>query len=295
MIFILIFFDFFSYDYRTQQNLWFTFWISKQRLNFELYLSTLSQVKDSVSLKFWSIFCRRIHIICAKGKKSTTEIKSVQEEPWRWQGAGGWLDFPRMREMWEVGAGRLGQMQRVFMSRTYEESYYRLSQLNTRPSPSSRFLLVWRREGWGKPRNYGGIAYVRCVPNVVLYKPCASIVGPTLQVYIIGRCERAGRWCAKRGRMDASAREQTHVRAPIAECSKESLCILGTQFRDAIRGKEGEINTCYPVAEVFPSGWSKNVSLYAKRNLPEARRFASDFNREPIYRSDGFLFPLNFS
>lgn len=39
------------------------------------------------------------------------------------------------------GRGRFRQMQRVFMSRTYEESYYRLSQLNTRPSPSSRFLL----------------------------------------------------------------------------------------------------------------------------------------------------------
>lgn len=66
-------------------------------------------------------------------------------------------------------------------------------------------------------------------------------------------------------------REQTHVRASIAECSKESLCVLGTQLRDAPRGKEGEINTCYPVAEVFPSGWSKNVSFYAKRNSPEAR------------------------
>lgn len=74
----------------------------------------------------------------------------------------------------------------------------------------------------------------------------------------------------------------------IAECSKESLCVLGTQPRDATRGREEEINTCYPVAEVFPSGWSENVSLYAKRNSPEARA-ASDFNREPIYRSDGFL------
>lgn len=74
----------------------------------------------------------------------------------------------------------------------------------------------------------------------------------------------------------------------IAECSKESLCVLGTQPRVATRGKEEEINTCYPVAEVFPSGWSENVSLYAKRNSPEART-ASDFNREPIYRSDGFL------
>lgn len=30
------------------------------------------------------------------------------------------------------------------------------------------------------------------------------------------------------------------------------------------------------------------MSLYAKRNSPEARA-ASDFNPEPIYRSDGFL------
>lgn len=74
----------------------------------------------------------------------------------------------------------------------------------------------------------------------------------------------------KRGRMDASAREQTHVRASIAKCSKEPLCVLGTQLRDA-RGKDREINTCYPVAEVFPSGWSKNGSPYAKRNSSEAR------------------------
>lgn len=93
----------------------------------------------------------------------------------------------------------------------------------------------------------------------------------------IGGCERRnGCKCA---RVDARS---------IAECSKESLCVLGTQPRDATREKEEEINTCYPVAEVFPSGWSENVSLYAKRNSPEARA-ASDFNREPIYRSDGFL------
>lgn len=71
----------------------------------------------------------------------------------------------------EVGA-RGWQMQRVFMSRTYEESYYRLPRLTTPPLlPSSFPPRVEARWGWGKPRNYGGIAYVRCVPDVVLYKP----------------------------------------------------------------------------------------------------------------------------
>lgn len=49
------------------------------------------------------------------------------------------------------------------------------------------------------------------------------------------------------------------------------------------------VNTCYPVAKVFPSGWNENTSLYTERSSPEARASASDFNRGPIYRSDAFL------
>lgn len=50
-----------------------------------------------------------------------------------------------------------------------------------------RFLhRLEARWGWGKPRNYGGIAYVRCVPDVVLYKLRIWSDLPTLSVYIIG-------------------------------------------------------------------------------------------------------------
>lgn len=39
------------------------------------------------------------------------------------------------------------------------------------------------------------------------------------------------------------------------------------------RKRKGErgVNTCYPVAKVFPSGWNENASLYTKGRSPEAR------------------------
>lgn len=73
-----------------------------------------------------------------------------------------------------------------------------------------------------------------------------------------------------------SAREQTHVRASIVECSKESRrAALATRRTSACRCLDGRaggmgVNSCYPVAKVFPSGWNENarLSLYGEKLAP---------------------------
>lgn len=69
--------------------------------------------------------------------------------------------------------------------------------------------------------------------------------------------------------------EQTHVRASIVECSKESRRALGARTPAGGMG----VNSCHPVAKVFPSGWNGNASLYTERSSPGARiRFQSRGN-----------------
>lgn len=118
---------------------------------------------------------------------------------------------------------------------------------------------------------------MRCVPDVVLYKPRESDL-PTLSVYIIGECAKGqARRCE---RVDGYG---AHVRASIVECSKESRRALGARPEMLLKRKRKEegVNTCY-LAKVFPSGWNENASLYTKRRSPEARarriRFQSRAN-----------------
>lgn len=112
-------------------------------------------------------------------------------------------------------------------------------------------------------------------------------VGSTLPVYIIRRA-REGRKLMYEERTNGTC-EQTHVRASIAECSKESLCVpLRRHSRERGRDKYLLPRRC------SVSKWleRKHVSLCEK----EPARAASDFNRESIYRSDGFLeFFLQYS
>lgn len=84
-------------------------------------------------------------------------------------------------------------------------------------------------------------------------------------------------------RADARSRIHRGMLKGITACARPKVP-LGTKG----------VNTCYPVAKVFPSGWNENTSLYTGEKLAggaraSERASASDFNREPIYRSDAFL------
>lgn len=95
----------------------------------------------------------------------------------------------------------------------------------------------------------------------------------------VRRCERTD---------GCGVRERAHVRVSIVECSKESRRAHSEMLLRR-RWRERGANTRYPVAKVFPSGWKENASLYTERSSAGGVRAASDFNREPIYRSDAFL------
>lgn len=144
-------------------------------------------------------------------------------------------------------ARRSGQMQRVFMSRTYEESYYRLPPTSTLVSLLPSSFPGWL-QGARDEANQGIMEELHtCAASSMLYYINREYtVGPTLPVYIIAgvrRGEGAGSRRKDRGRKRETTgermrtREQTHVRASVVECSKESQrAHPASASRDATRG-----------------------------------------------------------
>jgi len=81
----------------------------------------------------------------------------------------------------------------------------------------------------------------------------------------------------------------THVRTSIVECLKESQRAVGAHPRDVTletRGEEERSKHLLFAPKCFRMAGTK-VHLFILREVPRART-ASDFNREPIYRSDAF-------
>ena len=81
------------------------------------------------------------------------------------------------------------------------------------------------------------------------------------------RCERTD---------ECGMRAETHVRASIVECLKESQRAVDAHPRDVTlvaRGEEERSkHSLFRRSKVFPSGWNESASLYTERSFARARR-----------------------